>query len=111
VPTFEPNEQGQTIQIAELSDGLRSLFALSLPLGFYRIEEQLKLAAAAAGFRADIIDELPLLTIFAVEEPENHLSPHYLGKVVVIELNQIATPQCPGGAIEPLSFHHAPCRA
>lgn len=89
VPTFAPNEQGQTIQIAELSDGLRSLFALSLPLGFYRIEEQLKLAAAAAGFRADIIDELPLLTIFAVEEPENHLSPHYLGKVV-IELNQIA---------------------
>lgn len=89
VPTFSPNEQGQTIQAAELSDGLRSLFALSLPLGFYRVEEQLKKAATAAGFRADITDELPLLTIFVVEEPENHLSPHYLGKVVN-ELNQIA---------------------
>jgi putative ATP-dependent endonuclease of the OLD family len=89
VPTFSPNDQGQTIQAAELSDGLRSLFALSLPLGFYRVEEQLKKAATAAGFRAAITDELPLLTIFVVEEPENHLSPHYLGKVVN-ELNQIA---------------------
>jgi len=89
VPTFAPNEQGKAIQVAELSDGLRSLFALSLPLGFYRIEEQLKIAAAAAGFRENITDELPLLTVFAVEEPENHLSPHYLGKVVT-ELNQIA---------------------
>ena len=90
VPAFTPNEQGETIQAAELSDGLRSLFALSLPLGFYRIEEQLKVAAANAGFRADITDELPLLTIFAIEEPENHLSPHYLGKVVT-ELNQVAS--------------------
>ncbi|WP_211468394.1 ATP-dependent nuclease [Collimonas silvisoli] len=89
VPTFAPNEQGQAIQAAELSDGLRSLFALSLPLGFYRIEEQLKQAAEKAGFRADVANSLPLLTIFAVEEPENHLSPHYLGKVVT-ELNKIA---------------------
>lgn len=89
VPTFAPNEQGQAIKATELSDGLRSLFALSLPLGFYRVEEQLKEAATNAGFRADITDELPLLTIFAVEEPENHLSPHYLGKVIA-ELNQIA---------------------
>lgn len=90
VPTFAPNEQGQSIQATELSDGLRSLFALSLPLGFYRVEEQLKVEAAKAGFRANITDELPLLTIFAIEEPENHLSPHYLGKVVT-ELNKIST--------------------
>jgi len=90
VPMFAPNEQGQAIKTTELSDGLRSLFALSLPLGFYRVEEQLKEAATAAGFRADITDELPILTIFAVEEPENHLSPHYLGKVIT-ELNQIAS--------------------
>ncbi len=89
VPTFAPNEQGKAIQVAELSDGLRSLFALSLPLGFYRIEEQLKIAASTAGFRENITDELPLITVFAVEEPENHLSPHYLGKVVT-ELNKIA---------------------
>ncbi|MES2673799.1 MAG: AAA family ATPase [Pseudomonadota bacterium] len=88
VPTFAPNEQGQAIQVADLSDGLRSLFALSLPLGFYRIEEQLKIAAEAAGFREEVIDNLPLLTLFAIEEPENHLSPHYLGRVVN-ELNQI----------------------
>jgi ABC-type cobalamin/Fe3+-siderophores transport system ATPase subunit len=89
-PTFAPDEQGQSIRYKELSDGLRSLFALSLPLGLYQVEELLKTDAAKAGFKAPSSDALPLLTIFAVEEPENHLSPHYLGKVV-IQLLEIAS--------------------
>lgn len=82
-PSFAPNEQGQAIRSAALSDGLRSLFALSLPLGIHRVEQLLKANAAALGFQASITDGLPLLTVFAVEEPENHLSPHYLGKVIL----------------------------
>lgn len=54
------------------------------------ILKQLKSAAVAAGFRAEITDNLPLITIFAIEEPENHLSPHYLGKVIN-ELKGIAS--------------------
>jgi hypothetical protein len=65
------------------------LFALSLPLGLYRVEELLKADATSAGFKAAFSDGLPLLTIFAVEEPENHLSPHYLGKVVM-QLSEVA---------------------
>jgi putative ATP-dependent endonuclease of OLD family len=82
-PSFMPNEQGQPIGTSELSDGLRSLFALSLPLGIFTIEQTLRANAAASGFLDAVSDALPLLTVFAVEEPENHLSPHYLGKVVM----------------------------
>ncbi|OWJ96275.1 hypothetical protein B6S59_07075 [Pseudomonas sp. A46] len=81
-PTFYPDEQGQNLQVSELSDGLRSLFSLSLPISFYQVEEALKENAKAAGFNEDVCEQFPLLTLFAVEEPENHLSPHYLGKIV-----------------------------
>ncbi|NTU81541.1 MAG: AAA family ATPase, partial [Chloroflexales bacterium] len=81
-PTFTPDEQGKQLRSAELSDGLRALFALSLPLGLYYVEALLRSDASAAGFCASVTDNLPSLTLFAVEEPENHLSPHYLGKVV-----------------------------
>jgi hypothetical protein len=88
-PMFAPNEIGQSIRYTELSDGLRSLFALSLPLGLFRIEELLKADAVGSGFSATIVDTVPLLTLFAVEEPENHLSPHYLGKII-IQMYEIA---------------------
>ena len=88
-PTFAPDERGQSFQYTELSDGLRALFALSLPLGLYRVEELLKTDAASSGFQSSVADEIPLLTLFAVEEPENHLSPHYLGKVV-LQLLEVA---------------------
>jgi len=82
VPRFAPDDQGQEMGSAELSDGLRSLFALSLPLGLFRVGELLRDKPAAAGFTSSVADVLPSLTVFAVEEPENHLSPHYLGRVV-----------------------------
>lgn len=92
-PSFAPDEQGNTTRAAELSDGLRSLFALSLPLGLHRIEEAMKADAAAAGFDGAAAEKLPLLTMFAIEEPENHLSPHYLGKIVT-ELKAISATPC-----------------
>lgn len=81
-PTFAPGEDGHSILADGLSDGLRSLFSLSLALGLFRVEEQLRTSAGTSGFRADAASGLPSLTIFAVEEPENHLSPHYLGRIV-----------------------------
>jgi len=79
---FRPGEDGRNMDLKDLSDGLRSLFSLSLSLGFFRVEEQLRVSAEAAGFNSSVIEDLPILTIFAVEEPENHLSPHYLGRIV-----------------------------
>lgn len=82
VPTFRPGEDGCSMVVSDLSDGLRSLFSLSLSLGLFRVEELLRGQAVASGFKAEIAESLPMLTIFAVEEPENHLSPQYLGRVV-----------------------------
>ena len=89
VPTFQPGEDGRSMLASDLSDGLRSLFSLSLSLGLFRVEELLRTAAAASGFKAEVAENLPVLTVFTVEEPENHLSPHYLGRVVA-ELEGIA---------------------
>ncbi len=89
VPTFAPSEQGSEMRSAQLSDGLRSLFSLSLPIALYRVEELLKTQATASGFVSSVADRIPMLTIFAVEEPENHLSPHYVGKVMG-ELSEVS---------------------
>ena len=59
-----------------------SLFSLSFSLGLFRVEELLRKEAVPSGFNPEVSEEIPILTLFAVEEPENHLSPHYLGRVV-----------------------------
>lgn len=82
IPMFRPGEDGRALTTGDLSDGLRSLFSLSLPIGLFRVQELLRAAPATSGFKAETAEELPHLTIFAIEEPENHLSPHYLGRVV-----------------------------
>jgi putative ATP-dependent endonuclease of OLD family len=101
VPRFAPDDQGSDMGSAELSDGLRSLFALSLPLGLFRVGELLKSEPVGAGFTSSVADALPSLTMFAVEEPENHLAPHYLGKVVG-QLSKVAESE---GAQVVLSSH------
>lgn len=58
-------------------------------MGLFRVEELLREEATASGFKAEVAENLPILTVFAVEEPENHLSPHYLGRVMT-ELTGIA---------------------
>ena len=79
VPIFQPGEDGRSMLTSDLSDGLRSLFSLSLSLGLFRVEELLRTSATASGFKAEIVDDIPLHTIFDVEEPENHLSPPRIG--------------------------------
>lgn len=81
-PHFSPGEDGRAILSSNLSDGMRSLFSLSLSLGLFQVEQALLVAPATSGFNEQLAEELPSLTVFAVEEPENHLSPHYLGRVV-----------------------------
>jgi putative ATP-dependent endonuclease of OLD family len=79
---FQPSEDGRMLGTSDLSDGLRSLFALSLSLGLFAVERTICQTAEEAGFTPEIVNSLPLLTVFAVEEPENHLSPQYLGHIV-----------------------------
>jgi predicted ATP-dependent endonuclease of OLD family len=82
VPVFRPGEDGLPMAPSGLSDGLRSLFSLSLSMGLYKVEGVIRNDPASAGFVSDVKERLPILTVFAVEEPENHLSPHYFGRVL-----------------------------
>ncbi|MED4286990.1 AAA family ATPase [Priestia megaterium] len=67
---FSPNEHMGSYTVDKLGDGLRSLFYLSLVASLIKIEKKL------------LIEESPVLRIVAIEEPENHISPHLLGRVM-----------------------------
>lgn len=74
---FSHNEEGSITSVNELGDGLKSLFYITLVSSLLEIEQNID------------SDNKPLLNILAVEEPENHISPHLLGRVVA-NLNKIS---------------------
>lgn len=79
--TFSPTGIHRDYRVEELGDGLRSLFYLSLVNTFLEIEEGI--LESINEDKEDIFTLIPpVLTIVAVEEPENHISPHLLGRVV-----------------------------
>lgn len=77
---FFPTETERDYSVNELGDGLRSLFYLSLVNTLLEIENQALSEIGANQRSFNIIP--PVLTIVAVEEPENHIAPHLLGKVM-----------------------------
>ncbi len=77
---LSPSEDGGSRDISELSDGQISLLYFTLAIALYDIEQKHH-AGKAEGFKT-LDRDIPVFTIFAFEEPENHLSPYYLGKVL-----------------------------
>lgn len=80
---FDKSPGGGMRQLSELSEGQTSLlyFALSATLHNLMWEMQKSLPKPLKGFKpADF--SYPPLTIFALEEPENHLSPFYLPRLM-----------------------------
>lgn len=77
--SFTPAPEAPLVDFSRLSDGQHSLLYISLVLATRAIGDR-----ALAGGDAFDIDKLrpPIFTLLAVEEPENSLSPHYLGRVV-----------------------------
>lgn len=67
---FNPSIDGNSVKVEELGDGLKSLFYITLVSSLLEIEH-----------KQEKIDK-PLLNILAIEEPENHISQHLLGRVV-----------------------------
>ncbi len=63
-----------------LSDGQQSLFYFALAAAVFDLEKN-AVAGKIKGFRTDDL-RIPALSIFAIEEPENHLSPYYLSRIV-----------------------------
>ena len=82
---FGSEDRTDVIAVDRLSDGLRSLFYFALIVAGVEVEHDAARRppspnGSPAPFAADQIDP-PDLVIFAVEEPENHLAPHYLGRI------------------------------
>lgn len=81
---FTPTHTEKAFKVDDLGDGLKSLFYLAL------INSLLELEITAISEIKDRISEEerilnidpPALTLILVEEPENHVSPHLLGRVI-----------------------------
>src|ERR1019366_6307237 len=111
-----PVAQGAQPQpLDRLSDGLRSLFYFALVGARFKLEQQLVSGTIPMLFNLDTAG-LPVLTMFAIEEPENHLAPHYLSRILAL-LSKLAestnaqvllTSQSPSvlGRVEPEHVRH-----
>jgi putative ATP-dependent endonuclease of the OLD family len=89
---FEKSPGGGQRQLEELSEGQVSLlyFALSATLHHLIWKMEATAPANLDGFKA--LDFVPApLTIFALEEPENHLSPFYLPRLIALIESLIET--------------------
>lgn len=78
--SFSPTGTHKSFDIEELGEGYRSLFYLTLVCSLLDVEEKL---------HEEEEDETigvsrPLLTILAIEEPENHIAPQLLGRIIKI---------------------------
>jgi hypothetical protein len=81
---FGPGFEGGEYPVDRLSDGLRSLFYLTLIATIFDVEQSV-LADPANGKSHPLRPEnlrAPIFTLFAIEEPENHLSPHFVGRIL-----------------------------
>ncbi|HLT42819.1 MAG TPA: AAA family ATPase [Sphingobacteriaceae bacterium] len=78
--SFSPTGTHKSFGVDELGEGYRSLFYMTLVCSLLDIEEKI-------GEEEDeetIGVTRPLLTLLAIEEPENHIAPQLLGRVIKI---------------------------
>lgn len=99
---FEPTATGRTRPAHELSDGQQSLLHIALTAATLDLESEI-----ASGKHEDKFDmtatTLPTLTLLAIEEPENNLSPYFLSRVV----EQLVAVTASGRAQALISSHSA----
>jgi len=78
--SFSPGHDDNLVDFSRLSDGQKSMLYLSLVLSSQSIGRAV-LAGKDNSFDPEKLRP-PVFTLVAVEEPENSLSPHYLGRIV-----------------------------
>ena len=78
--TFSPGHDIQDVDFSRLSDGQKSMLYLSLVLSIQGIGREV-LSGADESFDVEKLKPA-VFTLVAMEEPENSLSPHYLGRIV-----------------------------
>lgn len=75
---FSPSGVHRPFRVDELGEGYRSLFYLTLVCALLEVEEKLAKDSDEIGLVR------PLVTLLAIEEPENHIAPQLLGRVTTI---------------------------
>jgi putative ATP-dependent endonuclease of the OLD family len=115
---LEPSVTGRVLRVEDLSDGQRSLFhfALVKSLLDFKLRLESEVAAGKTPPFAREFARAPALTVFAFEEPENHLAPYFLARliselqklVVGQRVQAIVTSHSPAivGRLEPTSLRH-----
>lgn len=81
---FNPDENGKMVNVDRLSDGQKSLVYFSLIKAMFDIDKntrELISSGEASNFNHEKM-RLPIFSMISLEEPENHLSPHYLGRII-----------------------------
>ena len=78
---FAPGHGENIVDFIRLSDGQQSLLYISLVLAMHNIGSKVLSGELAEAFDIDKLRPA-VFTLMAIEEPENSLSPHYLGRVV-----------------------------
>ncbi|MBI1769527.1 MAG: AAA family ATPase [Bacteroidetes bacterium] len=76
--SFSPSGVHRPFGVDELGEGYRSLFYLTLVCALLEVEQSLAKDTDEIGITR------PLLTLLAIEEPENHIAPQLLGRVTAI---------------------------
>jgi putative ATP-dependent endonuclease of OLD family len=97
---FGPSFDDADHLLDRLSEGQKSLFYFALAVAVYDVERSVVTQAGALGISRDALSP-PALTLLAVEEPENHLAPQFLGRIMQL-LSSVA--ESPGGQVV-LSSH------
>ncbi|OJH41789.1 ATP-dependent nuclease [Cystobacter ferrugineus] len=98
---FQQGPMGIERGLESLSDGQQSLFYFALAAAVFDLERD-AVANSIEGFHAEELT-IPALSIFAIEEPENHLSPYYLARIV----NQVRS-LVSDGAAQAIVTSHSP---
>ena len=79
---FLPTVTGKECTIDDMSDGLRSLFYISLVNSILDVESKIQQEIDKDPEHISFSHKPPVLTIIALEEPENHIAPHLIGQLV-----------------------------
>ncbi|MFS1438505.1 ATP-dependent nuclease [Shewanella sp. 10N.286.48.A6] len=115
---FMPDATGNKIDTSRLSDGQKSLVYFALTKALLDIDKatrQSVVGSQSSNFDVDKM-KLPIFSLIVLEEPENHLSPHYLGRILKLVKDYGATEFCQSvvsthsaslvGRIEPVQIRH-----
>lgn len=87
---FLPTVTGKECTIDDMSDGLRSLLYISLVDSILDVESKIREEIESDTEHMSFNYKLPILTIIALEEPENHIAPHLIGQLI-FNLENIAS--------------------